>query len=97
MCKIAKAWCVYILHCADGTLYTGITNDLDARVVTHNRGAGARYTRVRSRRPVKVVYQELADDRSSASKREYAIKQLNRQEKLRLVNSPCPALVPIPD
>jgi putative endonuclease len=78
-------WRVYIVRCADGSLYTGIARDVVRRVAAHNAdgGAGASYTR--SRRPVTLVYQETAADRSAASKREYQIKQLSRAEKLALV------------
>ena len=78
-------WRVYIVRCADGSLYTGIARDVVRRVAAHNadRGAGASYTH--SRRPVTLVYQETAADRSAASKREYQIKQLSRAEKLALV------------
>ncbi len=80
-----SAWQVYILRCADGSLYTGIARDLDRRIAEHNadNGLGASYTR--SRRPVVLVYAESAADRSSASKREYAIKQLSREQKLALI------------
>jgi putative endonuclease len=75
---------VYILECSDTTLYTGITTDLQRRVNEHNNSnKGARYTKVR--RPVKLVYFEECCDRSSASKREYEIKQLSRLEKLALI------------
>ena len=79
------AWLVYIVRCADGSLYTGIARDLERRIAEHNadKGAGASYTR--SRRPVRLVYQEPAPDRSTASKREYQIKQLSRTEKLALI------------
>ena len=79
------AWQVYIVRCADGTLYTGIARDLDRRIAEHNadQGTGASYTR--SRRPVRLVYREPAADRSAASKREYQIKQLSRAEKLALI------------
>lgn len=77
-------WYVYILRCADGTLYTGITTDLARRVEEHNNGkAGARYTR--SRRPVALVYSEAAANRSDASKREHAIKKLPLTAKIELV------------
>lgn len=81
----ADAWQVYIVRCADGSLYTGIARDLDRRIAEHNadKGAGASYTR--SRRPVRLVYREPAPDRSAASKREYQIKQLSRAEKLALI------------
>ena len=79
-------WFVYILECADGTLYTGITTDLERRVKEHNTSPkGAKYTR--NRRPVKLVYNEEAEDKSSASKREYQIKKLSRKEKLLLIIS----------
>ena len=79
-------WQVYILRCADGTLYTGITNDLVRRVMEHNEGkAGARYTR--SRRPVTLVYSEAAANRSEASKREHVIKSLSLINKKTLINS----------
>lgn len=76
-------WVVYILKCADDTLYTGITTNVDARIKVHNSGKGAKYTRVRL--PVKLAYQEPADDRSTASKREAAIKKFSRADKLRLI------------
>lgn len=78
-------WLVYILHCADDTFYTGITNDLDKRLAMHAAGSGAKYTR--NRGPFKVVYTEKCDDRSAASKREYAIKALSRDEKIKLTKS----------
>ncbi len=67
-------WTVYLLECADGSLYTGITRDLARRLREHSRGRGSRYTR--SRLPVRVVYTEAAPDRSSASRREAAIRRL---------------------
>jgi putative endonuclease len=78
------AWFVYMLRCADGTLYTGITTDVDRRVVEHNGGSGlgARYTR--SRRPVTLAYVEPAHDRAGAARREAAIKRLDRAHKLAL-------------
>ena len=78
------AWCVYMLRCADGTLYTGITIDVVRRVAEHNGdgGLGARYTR--SRRPVEVVYVEPAANRAEAARREAAIKRLDRACKLAL-------------
>ena len=79
-------WHVYILECADGSLYTGVTTDLERRVDEHNRGAGAKYTM--GRRPVRLVYAEKADNRSEAGKREYAIKRLSRSQKLSLVVRP---------
>ena len=75
----------YILLCADSTLYTGITTDLDRRMIEHNTDnqKWAKYTRVR--RPVELVYSEQYTTRSEACKREYAIKQLPRDEKLKLI------------
>lgn len=78
------AWWVYMLRCADGSLYTGITTDVDRRLAEHNgAGApGARYTR--SRRPVELVYAEAAASRAEATRREAAIKRLDRARKLAL-------------
>ncbi len=79
------SWQVYIARCADGTLYTGIARDVEKRIAEHNTGKGAAANYTRARRPVVLVYQEAAADRSTASKREYQIKQLSRTEKLALV------------
>jgi UV DNA damage endonuclease len=76
-------WLVYILRCADGSLYTGITNDVKRRCQQHNNGTASRYTR--SRRPTKQVWQESHPSRSSALKREAAIKAKTRREKLALI------------
>jgi len=78
---------VYMLECADGTLYTGITTDLERRLEEHNSSQkGARYTR--ARRPVSVVYHESHPDRSSASKREYHLKKkMSREEKYQLIKN----------
>ncbi len=78
-------WTVYILQCADGTLYTGITSDLDRRLVEHESGAGAKYTKGRG--PFQLVYQESCEDRGLASKRENEIKSLDRQAKLLLIGA----------
>lgn len=77
-------WWVYILRCADGSLYTGITTDTARRLAEHNGGGacGARYTR--GRRPVELVYVEKARDRIAAARREAAIKRLGRARKLAL-------------
>ena len=75
---------VYILLCADGSLYTGWTTDLEKRLKTHNEGKGAKYTR--SRLPVKLLYYEEFDCKSDALKREAAIKKLTRQQKFDLTN-----------
>jgi putative endonuclease len=75
---------VYILRCSDDTLYTGITTELQRRVDEHNHSdKGAKYTKIR--RPVTLVYSEVYEDRSSASKREYAIKKLSRNQKIELI------------
>ncbi len=76
-------WLVYILECADATLYTGITNDLEQRIAAHNAGSGARYTR--SRLPVSVVYTEDAADRGAALRREASIKRLTARQKRELI------------
>ncbi|MBT4123876.1 MAG: GIY-YIG nuclease family protein [Candidatus Pacebacteria bacterium] len=78
-------WFIYILKCGDGSLYTGSTNDLEARVKKHNSGSGAKYTR--SHLPVILVYSEKFSNRSLASKREAEIKKLSRKEKLSLIKS----------
>lgn len=80
----AAAWWVYLLRCADGSLYTGITTDLARRLAEHNGegGMGARYTR--SRRPVELAYAEAAASRAEAARREAAIKRLDRARKLAL-------------
>ena len=75
----------YILKCADGTLYTGWTNDLDRRVAAHNAGTAAKYTR--ARRPVALVYSEVHETRSAAMKRESELKHFSRAEKLALIAS----------
>lgn len=77
-----QVWTVYILECADATLYTGITNNMAERLAKHANGTGAKYTRGRG--PYKVVYQETCRTRSAATKREAAIKALGRAEKLLL-------------
>lgn len=76
---------VYIVACDDGTYYTGYTTDLERRVAEHNEGTGAKYTR--GRRPVELVHAETYASQSAAMQREYAIKQLRRAEKERLVRS----------
>ena len=74
---------VYILRCGDGSLYTGITNDLSRRLAAHSSGRGAKYTR--SRLPVELVWHEEQPDKSAALRRELQIKALSRAEKLRLI------------
>lgn len=75
-------WIVYILECADGTLYTGVTNDIDGRLAKHENGTGAKYTRGRG--PFRVLYREEQETRSAALKRELAIKAMSRADKLKL-------------
>lgn len=74
-----KTWYLYLIECADGSIYTGITTDVAARYVAHEQGLGARYTR--SHPPRKLLGIECHPDRSSASKAEYRIKQLSASEK----------------
>lgn len=80
----AENWSVYILQCADGSLYTGITNDLPRRLDQHNEGTGAKYTRGRG--PHILVFSESHPERSLALKREIHIKSLSRAEKLALLS-----------
>ncbi len=76
---------VYIVICADGTLYTGWTTDLEKRVATHNSEKGAKYTR--SKRPVRLVYNEVFETKSEALKREWSIKRLSHGEKMKLIGT----------
>lgn len=80
------SWTVYILECADGTLYTGITNDLSRRIAAHENGTGAKY--LRGRGPLRLVYTESHPDRAAASRREAAIKRLKSMEKRALATPP---------
>lgn len=80
-----KTWYVYILECGDGTLYTGITDDVQRRLAAHQAGKGAKYTRGRG--PLKLRYQEVCESYSHALRREVQIKRLNRQEKLKLLEN----------
>ncbi len=80
------AWVVYVLLCSDGTFYTGITTDLKRRLKEHNESnQGAKYTK--ARRPVTLHYQELQPDRSTASQREYVLRKLPKDDKVRLITS----------
>ena len=78
-----KSWKLYILRCRDGSLYTGITTDVEKRLAAHNAGKGAKYTR--SRKPVELVYQEQCDGHSQALRRELEINALTKEEKLKLI------------
>lgn len=82
--NVKNEWFVYIVECSDKSLYTGITNNLKNRIKTHNEGKGAKYTR--ARRPVVLKYYETASDKSSASKREIALKNLSRSQKIKLIS-----------
>lgn len=78
-------WYLYILRCGDGTLYTGITTDVERRLEAHRQGRGAKYTR--GREPLELAYQEECGTHSEALKREYAVKQLTREEKEDLIGN----------
>ena len=78
-------WRLYILRCGDGTLYTGITTDVEKRLEVHRNGKGAKYTRGRG--PLMLVYQEECGTHSDALKREWAVKALTRQEKEQLIQT----------
>ncbi|WP_448565597.1 GIY-YIG nuclease family protein [Thalassotalea ganghwensis] len=81
---MANTWFTYIVQCADDSLYTGVTTDIQRRLTEHNNGKlGAKYTR--TRRPVKLVYHAILCSRSEACKLEHQIKQLSRAEKLALI------------
>ena len=82
-----KAWAVYILRCNDDTLYTGITNNLEKRIIAHAAGKGSKYTR--SRLPVELVYHEQAENRSEATRRELEIKRLSRGNKMKMMKVSC--------
>lgn len=75
-------WYVYMLRCGDGSLYTGITDDVEKRLAAHRAGKGAKYTRGRG--PLELVYTEEQPDKPAALRREYAIKRLPRKKKLEL-------------
>lgn len=78
------AWYVYILRCGDGSLYTGITDNVEKRLAAHRAGKGAKYTRGRG--PLELAYTEEQPDKPSALRRELAIKHLERREKLALID-----------
>lgn len=86
MVEDSDVWYVYMVHCSDGTLYTGITKDLEKRIEAHNSGRdGARYTR--SRRPVRLAYSEQVGSRSEAARLEYRFKRLSLAQKQQLIGS----------
>lgn len=80
-----RKWVLYILECGDGTLYTGITDDLEKRFKAHSSGKGAKYTRGRG--PLRLRYQEICEDHSAALRREHAVKKMSRLEKMALMDS----------
>ncbi len=80
-------WYIYILRCSDDTLYTGATNNLAKRILTHQKGKGAKYTK--SRLPIVVLYSECCANKSEALQRERQIKKMTRQEKLKLIGLKC--------
>lgn len=80
-----KKYYTYILHCADGTLYTGWTTDLKKRIAAHNSGQGAKYTR--SRRPVELAFVTLSESKERAMSLEYKIKHLTREKKLKMIDA----------
>ncbi|MGN1000146.1 MAG: GIY-YIG nuclease family protein [Faecousia sp.] len=80
-----KSWKLYILRCGDGSLYTGITTDVQRRLAQHCGGKGAKYTRGRG--PLELVYSEECGSKSDALKRELAVKALTREEKLKLLQN----------
>lgn len=79
-------WYLYILRCGDGSLYTGITTDVEKRLEAHRSGKGAKYTRGRG--PLELIYREECGDHSAALRREIEIKALSREEKLKLIQKP---------
>ena len=80
-----RPWFLYVVHCSDGTLYTGVTTDISRRIREHNTGSrGAKYTR--TRRPVELVYWVDFNNRSSAQKAEYKFKKLTRKQKDEIIN-----------
>jgi putative endonuclease len=83
--RASGRWFVYILECGDGTLYTGITNNIEARIGSHRAGKGAKYTR--GRLPLRLVCIILCRNKGAALKKEYAIKRLSRNEKLALIRN----------
>ena len=78
-------WYLYVLRCGDGTLYTGITTNIEKRLAAHRAGKGAKYTRGRA--PLELIYRELCSSHSDALKKEYRFKQLPRAEKERIIAS----------
>lgn len=82
---IQRKWFVYIVQCADGTLYTGTTPDVEKRIAAHNAGTGAKYTR--QRLPVQLMFTESCVDKSTALKREFVLKKMTRADKFALIET----------
>jgi putative endonuclease len=80
-----RPWVVYIVECSDGTYYTGISNNLSKRLLTHNSGKGAKYTR--GRLPVALMWFKSCENKSEASKLEYKIKKLSKKAKIKLITN----------
>lgn len=89
---LKNSWCIYVLQCSDGTLYTGITNNLERRLKAHNSGKGAKYTR--SRHPCVVVAVCHMQNKSASLKAEHRFKQLSRSQKLVAIEKGIDALFP---
>ncbi len=81
---VESLYYVYIVQCRDDTLYTGLTNDITARIAAHNAGKGAKYTK--GRLPVSLVYSEIMENKSAALRREIQIKKLSKSKKLKLLS-----------
>ena len=80
----SSGWSVYLVRCTDGSLYTGVALDVSARIEQHNKGKGAKYTRGRG--PVELLYCEVVGERGDAQRREYAIKQLSKAQKIAMIS-----------
>lgn len=80
-----KKWCVYMVECSDSTIYTGITNNLESRIKVHNSGKGSKY--VKTRLPVRLLWNIKSENRSEASKLEIKIKKLTRTQKLNIIEN----------
>ena len=82
---MTNRWKLYILRCGDGSLYTGVTKDVAARLEAHRNGKGAKYTRGRG--PLELVYVEQCPDKATAFRREWEVKHMSREDKLRLIGT----------
>ena len=88
---VNSIWLVYIIHCSDGSLYTGITKNIANRLSKHENGTGAKYTKGRG--PFQIVFTEKFSDRAQATKREIQIKKISKQKKIQLINSKSKRLI----